>query len=83
MAILFSGTEESKTRSHVLECFATNDENIRIDIDMDGVFAFINLDKQTAIRLAKELRRQIALLEVWLWAKKKDYYSNFIEAISM
>ena len=27
-------------------------------------FAFINLDKQTAIRLAKELRRQIALLEV-------------------
>ena len=64
MAILFSGTEESKTRSHVLECFATNDEDIRIDIDMDGVFAFINLDKQTAIRLSKELRRQIALLEV-------------------
>ena len=65
MAILFSGTEESKTRSHVLECFATNDGDIRIDIDMDGVmFAFINLDKQTAIRLAKELRRQIALLEV-------------------
>ena len=64
MAILFSGSEESKTRSHVLECFATNDEDIRIDIDMDGVmFAFINLDKQTAIRLAKELRRQIALLE--------------------
>ena len=65
MAILFSGTEESKTRSHVMECFATNDNDIRICIDMDGVkFAFINLDKQTAIRLAKELRRQIALLEV-------------------
>ena len=65
MAILFSGTEESKTRSHVMECFATNDNDIHIDIDMDGVmFAFINLDKQTAIRLAKELRRQIALLEV-------------------
>ena len=65
MAILFSGTQEIKTRSHVMECFATNDEDIRIDIDMDGVmFAFINLDKQTAIRLAKELRRQIALLEV-------------------
>ena len=64
MAILFSGTEESKTRSHVMECFATNDNDIHIDIDMDGVmFAFINLDKQTAIRLAKELRRQIALLE--------------------
>ena len=65
MAILFSGTQESNTRSHVMECFATNDNDIRIDIDMDGViFAFINLDKQTAIRLAKELRRQIALLEV-------------------
>ena len=65
MAILFSGTEESKTRRHVMECFATNDNDIRINIDMDGViFAFINLDKQTAIRLAKELRRQIALLEV-------------------
>ena len=65
MAILFSGTQESKTRSHVLECFATNDEDIRIDIDMDGVmFAFINLDKKTAIHLVKELKRQIALLEV-------------------
>ena len=64
MAILFSGTEESKTRSHVMECFATNENDIRIDIDMDdSIFAFINLDKQTAIRLAKELRRQIALLE--------------------
>ena len=64
MAILFSGTEESKTRNHVMECFATNDNDIRIDIDMNGVmFAFINLDKQTAIRLAKELRKQIALLE--------------------
>jgi hypothetical protein len=64
MAILFSGTEESKTRSHVMECFATNENDIRIEIDMDdSIFAFIDLDKQTAIRLAKELRRQIALLE--------------------
>ena len=64
MAILFSGTEESKTRNHVMECFATNENDIRIDLDMDdSIFAFINLDKQTAIRLAKELRRQIALLE--------------------
>jgi hypothetical protein len=64
MAILFSGTEESKTRSHIMECFATNENDICISIDMyDSIFAFINLDKQTAIRLAKELRRQIALLE--------------------
>ena len=64
MAILFSGTEESKTRNHVMECFATNENEICIYVDMDdSIFAFINLDKQTAIRLAKELRRQIALLE--------------------
>ena len=64
MAILFSGTEESKTRSHVMECFATNDNDIRICIYANGItFAHINLNKQTAIRLAKELRRQIALLE--------------------
>ena len=64
MAILFSGTEESKTRSHVMECFATDDNDIRICIYTNGItFAYINLDKQTAIRLAKELRRQIALLE--------------------
>ena len=65
MAILFSGTEESKTRSHVIECFASERNEIYINIDMDNsMFSFISLDKQTAIRLAKELRRQIALLEV-------------------
>ena len=64
MAILFSGSEESKTRYNVMECFATNENEIRIDIDTNGItFAHINLDKQTAIRLAKELRKQIALLE--------------------
>ena len=64
MAILFSGTEESKTRSHVMECFATDNNSIRICISTNVItFAHINLDKQTAIRLAKELRRQIALLE--------------------
>ena len=71
MAILFSGTEESKTKSHTMECFATNQNNIHIKIDMNNTFGncvfkggYICLDKQTAIRLAKELRRQIALLEV-------------------
>ena len=83
MAILFSGTEESKTRSHVLECFATNDEDIRIDIDMDGVFAFINLDKQTAIRLAKGIKTPNCFIGGLIMSQKKGYYSNFIEAISM
>ena len=65
MAILFSGSEESKTRNHVIECFANDRNEIYINIDMDNsMFSFISLDKQTAIRLAKELRRQISLLEV-------------------
>ena len=69
MAILFSGTEESKTRSHVLECFAMT-KSLFISIDMNypstdkESYAYIGLDRTTAIRLAKELRRQIALLEV-------------------
>ena len=44
---------------------------------------FIALDKSTAIKFSKEVKRQIFLLEVWLWAKKQGYYSNFIEAILM
>jgi hypothetical protein len=69
MAILFSGTEESKTRSHVLECFAMT-KSLFISIDMNygkddkKEYAYIGLDRSTAIRLAKEIRRQIALLEV-------------------
>ena len=67
MAILFSGTEESKTDTHTMLCYANNNNNIYINIDMNVSYefdsAYICLDKQTAIRLAKELRRQIALLE--------------------
>ena len=65
--ILFGGDEN--TQKHVLECFATQ-KSIVFTIDMhfgiEGIddFAYINLDRATAIRLSKELKRQIALLEV-------------------
>ena len=67
--ILFGGDEN--TQNHVLECYAIT-KSLFISIDMDypsagkDTFAYIGLDRATAIRLAKELRRQIALLEVEL-----------------
>ena len=66
-SILFGGSNE--TKQYVLECFATQ-KSIVFTIDMhfgiEGIddFAYINLDRATAIRLSKELKRQIALLEV-------------------
>ena len=66
-SILFGGSNE--TKQHVLACFATQ-KSIMFTIDMhfgiEGIddFAYINLDRATAIRLSKELKRQIALLEV-------------------
>ena len=67
--ILFGGDEN--TQNHVLECFAMT-KSLFISIDMNygkedkTEYAYIGLDRSTAIRLAKELRRQIALLEVEL-----------------
>ena len=65
--ILFGGDEN--TKNHVVECFAMT-KSLFISIDMNygkgekTEYAYIGLDRSTAIRLAKELRRQIALLEV-------------------
>ena len=65
--ILFGGDENTQT--HVLECFAMT-KSLFISIDMNygkddkTEYAYIGLDRATAIRLSKELRRQIALLEV-------------------
>ena len=67
--ILFGGDEN--TQNHVIECFAMT-KSLFLSIDMNygqegqKEYAYIGLDRPTAIRLAKELRRQIALLEVEL-----------------
>jgi hypothetical protein len=65
--IIFGGTKGSKTTDHSLEVFA-NDKNelfFSIDMNMQHDFgeAFICLDKTTAIKLSREIRKQIALLE--------------------
>lgn len=63
--ILFGGSEKSKTEQHILQVYANINNEIFISIEdkNDGAFEFIALDKSTAIRLSREIRRQIALLE--------------------
>ena len=43
--------------------------HLQIKIVSYEEYAFIELDKATAIKLSKELRKQIALLD-WLWLRK-------------
>jgi hypothetical protein len=65
--LVFNGTEQSKTNLRDLECYAGNDEIVFIIIDTDCNHDYnmqcIALDKSTAIKLSKELRKQIALLD--------------------
>ena len=60
--LLFCGTQESQTSETKLELFATNDNDIIIIIEGDGI-QLMNISKETAIRLCKELKKQIALLD--------------------
>jgi plastocyanin domain-containing protein len=47
-----------------LTLFANKNNDIYIDIDMGGYPpSFIAINKQTAIKLSKELRKQISYLE--------------------
>jgi len=59
---LFCGTQESQTSETKLELFATNDNDIIIIMEGDGI-QLMNISKETAIRLCKELKKQIALLD--------------------
>jgi hypothetical protein len=60
--LLFCGTQESQTSETKLELFATNDNDIIIIMEGDGI-QLMNISKETAIRLCKELKKQIALLD--------------------
>lgn len=60
--LLFYGTQESKTDQTNLQIFANIDNEISIFIESDGI-DFICLDKPTAIRLVRELKKQIGFLE--------------------
>lgn len=62
--LIFRGSEKSETNEHVLRCFCNTHHEIYIAIKMyDNIEHFICFDKSTAIKLSKELRKQIALIE--------------------
>jgi hypothetical protein len=63
--LLFYGTEQSGTQEISIECFRNSYNEITIKIDEGRNFplSFISLDKQTSIKLSKELRKQIALID--------------------
>jgi len=62
--IIFYGSEKSETNEHELRCFCNTHQEIYLAIEMNHTYEhFICLDKSTAIKLSKELRKQIALIE--------------------
>lgn len=62
--LIFSGTERSKTDKHELEAFVNSQNDLYININENNhTESHICLDKQTAVRLVRELKRQIALID--------------------
>lgn len=64
VTLTFYGSKKSETNTTELSVFCNQEMEIFIKID-DKEFSasFICLDKETAIKLSKELRKQIALIE--------------------
>lgn len=61
--LFFYGTEKGNTENHSLEIYVLQNEIfIEIDDNMGNENACITFDKSTAIKLSKEIRRQISLL---------------------
>lgn len=59
----FYGTEKSQTEDYTLVAYSNANNEIYISIDMkDVVPSFICLDKPTAVRLVRELKKQIGNL---------------------
>lgn len=62
--LVFYGSEKSQTSNHELRCFCNTHHEIYVGIEMHhNMEHFICLDKATAIKFSKELRKQIALIE--------------------
>jgi hypothetical protein len=64
----FYGTEETKTSDNSLDVFVNSHLEITVrikdeSVDHDYNQQLVSLDKQTAIRLSREIRKQIALLD--------------------
>lgn len=60
--LLFYGTEGSEK---TIECYANSDEELVISIQNEydsNITSWVYLDRETAIRFSKELRKEIAKL---------------------
>ena len=69
LRLLFGGTERSQTFEIALQMYATDNDEILIkitDFEDDDIMTnqkHICMNKITAIKLSKELKKQIALLD--------------------
>ena len=64
--IIFLGAEGTGTEDYELRCFWNSNNHIAISILDDnnyGLETIIALDKATAIKFSKELRKQISYIE--------------------
>lgn len=62
--LIFYGSEKSQTNQTQLRCFCNTRQEIFIGIqEYASPEIWIALDKKTAIKFSKELRKQIALIE--------------------
>jgi hypothetical protein len=62
--LVFGGTEKSSTQNHELVCYLNSSNEIFISIDSkDGYSSYVCLDKYTAIKLHRELKKQISFIE--------------------
>ena len=60
----FHGSSKSETEEHSIVCYNNVNNEIYLALDMpDFETSFICLDRSTAIKLQKELKKQISFLE--------------------
>lgn len=61
--LVFQGSTESETEQHELVCYSNINNNIYLHIDMPNYHtSFICLDRSTAIKLHRELKKHISYL---------------------
>jgi len=62
--LIFNGTEKSETEEHSLICYSTANNEIYLNISIPHFEdSFVCLDKSTAIKLHRELKKQISFLD--------------------
>jgi hypothetical protein len=61
--LVFQGTQRSDTLNNDLEVYENAHNEVAIYLESDGIINMICLDKDTAVKFCKELKRQISYLE--------------------